>query len=93
VDKIKSETQWSRAVKEMKKYDPNFDLEDLTYEAEEVFKEFYCNYLAGNKEYLQTCSTGPVAILGAMIDLRKQEGWKFKFEELLDCGHPFFSGA
>lgn len=36
----------------MKKYDPHFDLEELCYEAEEVFKEFYCNYLAGNKEYL-----------------------------------------
>lgn len=54
----------------MKKYDPTFDLEDLSFEAEEIFKEFYCNYLAGNKAYLQKVSTGPVAVLGAMIDLR-----------------------
>jgi len=36
----------------MKKYDKDFDLENLTFEAEEIFKEFFCNYLAGNKEYL-----------------------------------------
>jgi hypothetical protein len=77
----------------MKKYDPHFDLEELTYEAEEIFKEFYCNYLAGNKEYITKVSTGPVAVLGAMIDLRKQEGWRFKFEELLDCGRANFLGA
>ena len=41
------------AVKEMKKYDPEFDLEELTYEAEEIFQEFYCNYLTGNSEYLK----------------------------------------
>jgi hypothetical protein len=32
----------------MKLYDPDFDIEELTYEAEEIFQEFYCNFLAGN---------------------------------------------
>ena len=77
----------------MKKYDPDFDLEELVFEVEEIFKEFYCNYLAGNKEYLDNVSSGPVALLGALIELRKKEGWKYKYEELLDCGHAFFSGA
>lgn len=52
VDKVKAETQWTKAVREMKRYDPSFDLEELPFEAEECFREFYCNYLAGNKEYL-----------------------------------------
>ncbi len=77
----------------MKKYDPDFDLEELVFEAEEIFKEFYCNYLAGNKDYIDNVSSGPVALLGALIELRKKEGWKYKYEELLDCGHAFFSGA
>jgi hypothetical protein len=37
----------------MKLYDADFDLENLTFEAEEVFKEFYCNFLAGNKNYME----------------------------------------
>lgn len=77
----------------MKKYDKDFDLENLTFEAEEIFKEFFCNYLAGNKEYLQKVSSGPVSVFSAMIDIRKQEGWKFKYEELLDSNEPHFMGA
>lgn len=93
VDKVKSETQWTKAVREMKKYDPEFDLEELPFEAEEVFREFYCNYLAGNKDYLKLCSTGSASVLQTMIDLRDKEGWVYKYEELLDCNHPNFIGA
>jgi hypothetical protein len=93
VDKVKSDTQWNKAVAIMKRYDPDFCLEELTFEAEEIFREFYCNYLAGNKEYLDKVSSGPVALLGAMIELRNKEGWKFKYEELLDCGVAHFAGA
>lgn len=63
IDKVKSETQWTKAVREMTKYDAEFDLEELPYEAEECFKEFYCNYLTGNKEYLKLVSSGPASIL------------------------------
>ena len=52
VDKMKNETQQSIAVSRMQKYDPEFDLEELTDEAEEIFKEYYCNFLTGNTEYL-----------------------------------------
>jgi hypothetical protein len=51
-DVIFLESSTARAVKEMKKYDPDFDLLNLAYEAEEVFKEFFCNFLEGNLEYL-----------------------------------------
>ena len=93
VDKVKSETQWTKAVRVMKAYDAEFDLEELPFEAEEIFKEFYCNYLSGNKEYLKLCSTGSAAVLQTMIDLRAKEGWRYKYEELLDCNHPSFNGA
>jgi len=42
----------------MQAYDPYFDFEELEYEATEVFQEFYCNFLAGNLEYLQKVSAG-----------------------------------
>ena len=51
-DVIFLESSTARAVKEMKKYDPDFDLLNLAFEAEEVFKEFFCNFLEGNLEYL-----------------------------------------
>lgn len=78
-DKITAETSWTKAVREMKRYDAHFDLEELPFEAEEIFREFYCNYLSGNREYLEKVSTGPVALLHAMIDLRNKEGWKYKY--------------
>lgn len=51
-DMIFMESNCARAIKEMKKYDPSFDILVLDYEAEEVFKEFFCNFLEGNLEYL-----------------------------------------
>jgi len=45
-------------VKEMQKTDPNFQLEDLAFEAEEIFKEYYCNFLSGNIEYIEKVCGG-----------------------------------
>ena len=53
VDLVFMESSCARAVKEMQKYDPTFDIQELHFEAEEIFKEFYCNFLAGNLEYLE----------------------------------------
>jgi hypothetical protein len=55
-DLVFMESNVARAVKEMKKFDPDFEVLDLQYEAEEVFKEFFCNFLAGNLEYLEKVS-------------------------------------
>jgi hypothetical protein len=49
----KSETQTAKAIKIMTAYDPDFDLEELCMESEEIFKEFYCNFLAGNMDYIE----------------------------------------
>jgi hypothetical protein len=46
------ESSLARAVKEMQKYDPEFEINDLHYEAEEVFKEFFCNFLSANLDYI-----------------------------------------
>lgn len=89
-DKI-AEKRWEKAILAMRRYDPEFEFEAMTYEAEEIFKEFYCNYLSGNKAYLElVCGTTVLPLLKAMIELREKEGWKFKFEEFLDCGQAFF---
>ena len=78
----------------MRRYDPEFEFEALTFEAEEIFKEFYCNYLSGNTAYLElVCGTTVLPLLKAMIELRQKEGWKFKFEEFLDCSTAFFQGV
>lgn len=47
-DKLFSETACAQAVASMKKYDPEFDIEELGDEASEIFQEFYCNFLTGN---------------------------------------------
>jgi len=94
VDKVFSETGQALAVKEMKKYDPEFDLEELLYEAEEIFQEFYCNYLTGNDEYLKLiCGSTAGAQIQALIEGRKKEGWQYKYDEVLTCGPTFFMGA
>ena len=47
----------------MQRYDPDFDLEELTDEAMEIFQEFYCNFLSGNKEYLEMVCGGTAGAL------------------------------
>jgi len=55
----------------MRRYDPEFEFEALTFEAEEIFKEFYCNYLSGNTAFLElVCGTTVLPLLKAMIELR-----------------------
>ena len=44
--------RWEKAVLKTRLYDADFDLEQLSFESEEIFKEFFCNYLAGNQKYL-----------------------------------------
>lgn len=47
----------------MQKYDPTFDLQELHFEANEIFKEFFCNYLEGNVEYIQkVCGEAGLAV-------------------------------
>ena len=78
----------------MQKYDPEFDLEELTDEAEEIFQEFFCNFLTGNSEYLDLVVGDQASAITKMeIELRKKEGWKYKYDELLNCGPTFFIGA
>ena len=78
----------------MKKYDPDFDIEELLYEAEEIFKEFYCNYLTGNQDYLDlVCGSTASGLVKSSIELRVKEGWTYKYDELLNCGPCFFMGG
>ena len=75
----------------MKKYDPEFDFEELEGEALEIFQEFFCNLLSGNKEYIEMVCGGTASpMCKALIDLREKEGWRFKYEELLTASNCFF---
>lgn len=78
----------------MKKYDPTFDIQELHYEAEEVFKEFFCNFLAGNLEYLEKVSgRAGLAIVKGDIKRRETEGWRYKYSDILDSGNVQFLGG
>lgn len=87
-DKIRSDTSQAKAVSAMKRYDPEFDFLSMHYEVEEVFREFYCNYLDGNKEYVKYLTTGEATIMQALIELREKEKWTYKYPEVLDCSEP-----
>ena len=50
--KVTSDTACGRAILNMQAYDCDFDIEELTYEVEELSKEFFCNYFAGNINYI-----------------------------------------
>ena len=63
-------------------------------EAGEIFREFYCNFLAGNLEYLETVSGGPaLAICKAEFKRRVDEKWEYKYQDLLDCYSPTFQSG
>lgn len=89
-----SESNCARAIKEMQKYDREFDLLQLAYEFEEIFKEFFCNFLEGNLEYLEkVCGSAGLAIVKSDIKLRQTEGWRHKYADFLDCGQVNFLGG
>jgi len=78
----------------MEAYDPYFDFDELETEATEIFQEFYCNFLAGNVEYLEKVSGGPaLAICKADIKSRATLGWKHKYEDILDCSKAVFNAG
>ena len=88
------ESSCGHAIKEMQKYDPYFDINDLTIEAKEVFKEFFCNYLAGNLEYLEKVSgQQALAVSKAEIKRRTTEGWQYKYDDILDIGESLLQGG
>ena len=89
-----TESSCARAIKAMEAYDPYFQFEDLETEATEIFKEFYCNFLSGNLEYLGTVSGGPaLAICKGEIKRRATEGWVYKYDEMLDCSNAIFNSG
>ena len=88
------ESNCARAVKEMQNYDKTFELYKLSFEAEEIFKEFFCNYLSGDVEYLEKmCANAALAVVKAEIKRRETEGWKYKVEEYIDLDFPVFLGG
>jgi hypothetical protein len=58
------ESGCARAIKEMQRFDKDFDLVKLHFEVEEIFKEFFCNYLNGNLKYLEkVCGKAALAVV------------------------------
>ncbi len=93
-DFIFSESNCARAIRQMQAYDPEFDILNLQYEFEELFKEFYCNFLSGNIEYLEkVCGDAGLAIVKGDIKAREVGLWKYKYDDFLDCGNVNFLGG
>ena len=50
--------------------------------------------MAGNLDYLEKMSGGvALALCKADIKRRATEGWKYKYEEVLDCGKAVFNAG
>lgn len=91
---VQHESSCGKAIKNMEAFDPYFDFAELEIEVTEIFKEFYCNFLSGNLEYLETVSGGPaLAICKSEIKRRTTEGWVYMYEEMLDCGNASFNSG
>jgi hypothetical protein len=94
VDYAYVESSCAKAIKSMEAYDPDFDLHDLEKEAGEIFREFYCNFLAGNIEFLDKVSGGTaLAVCKAHLKLRATDGVIFMFEEPFDCAEATFQSG
>jgi len=82
---VAGDTACGKAILNMQEYDPDFDIEDLTHEVEELTREFFCNYLSGNLEYIDKVMGGPAhSFCKAMIELKVKEKWVYKLEEVID---------
>lgn len=57
-DYVYTESSCAKAIKAMEQYDPYFKFDELEVEAADIFREFYCNFLSGNVEYLEKVSGG-----------------------------------
>ena len=67
---------------------------ELNYEVQEIFNEFFCNYLSGNLPFLEKVCGGPaLAIVKSEIKRRQTEFWKYKYDDILDSEFPNFTGA
>jgi hypothetical protein len=93
-DLVYTESSCARAIKSMEAYDPYFAFDELEVEATDIFKEFYVNFLSGNIKYLEKVSGGMgLAICKSEINRRTTEGWKNRYDEMLDCGDAVFNGG
>jgi hypothetical protein len=94
VDYAYVESTCAKAIKAMEAYDPDFDLHDLEKEAGEIFREFYCNFLAGNLDFLDKVSAGPaLAVCKAHVKGRATQGAIYMFEEPFDCTEATFQSG
>lgn len=84
IDSVSTESSMAKAIKYMRKYDAEFDIEELRFEVEEVFREFYNAYLSDDIEFLEKVSAD--AALGMtknLVKIRKEKGMEYTFKEIL----------
>ena len=69
-------------------------MEELQFEAEEIFKEFFCNFLSGNVEYLEKVASGQaLAVTKSDVKVRRTEHWDYAYHDILDSGNINFLGG
>lgn len=78
------DTITGQAILKMREYDPDFDIDDLSYEVEEVFTDLFDNFLQGNLEYIEKFTDeAALAKIKTELTKRKKEGWEPRFKELV----------
>lgn len=71
-DYVLSDTTLGLATGKMIEYDPEFDVNDLHYEVEEIFTDMFDSYLKGDLEYLEHfCGDAALAVIKTELQRRK----------------------
>eukprot|EP00331_Platyophrya_macrostoma_P034874 CAMPEP_0176443002 /NCGR_PEP_ID=MMETSP0127-20121128/22154_1 /TAXON_ID=938130 /ORGANISM="Platyophrya macrostoma, Strain WH" /LENGTH=438 /DNA_ID=CAMNT_0017828129 /DNA_START=53 /DNA_END=1369 /DNA_ORIENTATION=+ len=83
IDKVKSESNTAKAINEMKKIDPTFDIYELERDAAGIFNDIYNAFLEGDLEKIEK-QCGDMALGYFKVLLKKREADKVepKFKEL-----------
>ncbi|KRX00901.1 hypothetical protein PPERSA_09507 [Pseudocohnilembus persalinus] len=94
IDKASSEHQIAKSIKEMRKYDPEFDLWELEKESRVIFETAYNHYLEGDIDILEKyCSEQALGYFKTLIKQRKAQNCSPKYKQLWTCDRSMFNKA
>jgi len=85
LDKITSESNTARAIREMRQIDPAFDVFELEEEAKAIFHSAFNAFLMGDLDLIEKiCGEMALAYFKALIKKREVEGVYPKYDNLWD---------
>lgn len=75
MNKVTDESDSAKAIKQMKLFDPNFDIYEFEREAKVIFEETYKSYLLGELNVLEKIC-GETALAYFRVNLRRNKELK-----------------